>query len=106
MRLRFPMHVYEVRPRNDHRGVDLISDVLPFARLWYGEPNAVSNAIGYAMHDSRSADAVIRVYDDGFVTSRVLNRNVKVAVLSVPALPALHGSPSFPAPPLLSVVCV
>ena len=27
-------------------------------------PNAVSNAIGYAMHDSRSADAVIRVYDE------------------------------------------
>ena len=24
------MHVYEVRPRNDKRGVDLISDVLPF----------------------------------------------------------------------------
>jgi hypothetical protein len=24
------MHVYEVRPRKDHRGVDLISDVLPF----------------------------------------------------------------------------
>jgi hypothetical protein len=30
------------RPRKDHRGVDLISDVLPFGRLWYGEPNAVS----------------------------------------------------------------
>jgi hypothetical protein len=41
-------HVYEVRPRNDHRGVDLISDALPLGRLWYGEPNAVSNAIGYA----------------------------------------------------------
>jgi hypothetical protein len=27
-------HVYEVRPRNDKRGVDLISDVLPFRRLW------------------------------------------------------------------------
>jgi hypothetical protein len=27
-------------------------------------PNAVTNATGYAMHDSRSADAVIRVYDD------------------------------------------
>jgi len=40
-------HVYEVRPRKDHRGVDLISDVLPFGALWYGEPNAVSNAIGY-----------------------------------------------------------
>jgi hypothetical protein len=24
----FPMHVYEVRPRRDHRGVDLISDAL------------------------------------------------------------------------------
>ena len=24
------MHVYEVRPRKDHRGVDLISDALPF----------------------------------------------------------------------------
>jgi len=58
------MHVYEVRPRKDHRGVDLISDVLPFGRLWYGDPNAVENAIGYAMHFSRSADAVISVYDE------------------------------------------
>ena len=32
--------MYEVRPRKDHRGVDLISDALPFGRLWYGEPNA------------------------------------------------------------------
>jgi hypothetical protein len=47
----------------DHRGVDLISDVLPFGRLWYGDPNAVSNAIGYAKHRSRSHHAVIRVYD-------------------------------------------
>jgi hypothetical protein len=59
-----PLHVYEVRPRKDHRGVDLISDVLPFGHLWYSEPNAVSNAIGYAMHSSRSHNAVIRVYDD------------------------------------------
>jgi hypothetical protein len=58
-----PQHVYEVRPRKDHRGVDLISDALPFGRLWYGEPNAVSNAIGYAEHRSRSHRAVIRVYD-------------------------------------------
>jgi hypothetical protein len=29
-----PMHVYEVRPRKDHRGVDLISDALLFGRLW------------------------------------------------------------------------
>jgi hypothetical protein len=32
--------------------------------LWYGESNAVENAIGYAMHSSRSHDAVIRVYDE------------------------------------------
>ncbi|MGC1323804.1 MAG: hypothetical protein WA849_16610 [Candidatus Udaeobacter sp.] len=57
-------HVYEVRPRKDHRGVDLISDALPFGRLWYDGPNAAGNAIGYAMHDSRSADAVIRVYNE------------------------------------------
>jgi hypothetical protein len=59
------MHVYKVRPRSDKRGVNLISDVLPFGRLWYGEPNAISNAIGYAKFRSRSHDAVIRVYDDG-----------------------------------------
>jgi len=58
------MHVYQVRPRKDKRGVDLLSDALPFGRLWYGGPNAVSNAIGYAMHDSRPHDAVIRVYDE------------------------------------------
>src|SRR6266481_1212709 len=44
-RPRFPMHVYEVRSRKDHRGVNLVSDALPFGRLWYGEPNAISNAI-------------------------------------------------------------
>jgi hypothetical protein len=56
-------HVYEVRPRKDKRGVDLISDALPFGRLLHGGPNAVSNAIGYAQNHSRSHHAVIRVYD-------------------------------------------
>jgi len=53
-------HVYEVRPRKDKRGVDLISDALPFGRLWYGDAGA---AVGYAKFFSRSHDAVIRVYD-------------------------------------------
>ena len=57
------MYIYEVRPRNDKRIVDLISDVLPFGRLLYGEPNAISNAIDYAKFYSRSHDAMIRVYD-------------------------------------------
>ena len=56
-------HLYEVRPRKDKRGVDLISDALPFSRLWYAGPNAVNNAVDYAQHRSRSHNAVIRVYD-------------------------------------------
>jgi hypothetical protein len=59
-----PQHVYEACPRKDQCGVDLISDVLPFGRLWYDGPKAVANAIGYAEHFSRSHDAVIRVYDE------------------------------------------
>jgi hypothetical protein len=57
-------HLYEVRPRKDKRGVDLISDALPFGRLWYDGPHAASNAIGYASYYSRSHSAVIRVYDE------------------------------------------
>ena len=57
------MHVYEVRPRKDKRGFDLISDALAFGRLWYAGQNAVNHAIGYAKHRSRSCDAVIRVCD-------------------------------------------
>jgi hypothetical protein len=49
------------RPRKDKHGVDLISDVLPFGQLWYDTPD---NAIGYAMHRSRSHDALIRVYNE------------------------------------------
>jgi hypothetical protein len=40
------------------------NDALPFGRLWYGEAQAVSNAIGYAKFYSRSHRVVIRVYDD------------------------------------------
>ena len=42
----------------------MISDALPFGRLWYGELNAISNAVNYARFYSRSHDAVILVYDD------------------------------------------
>jgi hypothetical protein len=56
-------HVYEVRPRKDHRGVGLVSDALPYRRLWYSEPDAIPNAIGYAKFYSRSHHAVIRVYE-------------------------------------------
>ena len=57
-------NVYEIRPRSDKRGADLIFDALPLGRLWYSEPDAITNGIGYAKFFSRSHDAVIRVYDE------------------------------------------
>ena len=54
-------NVYEVRPGKDRRGVDLISDVLPFGRLWYTKPD---DAVDYAKFFSRAQNAVIRVYDN------------------------------------------
>jgi hypothetical protein len=54
------MHIYAIRPCNDKHGVDLMSDALPFGRLWYLE---VRHAIEYAKHRSRAHDAVIHVYD-------------------------------------------
>ena len=54
------MHIYEARPRKDKRGVDLVSDALPFGGLWYTE---ISDAVGYAEFYSRSHHSVIRVYD-------------------------------------------
>ena len=54
-------HVYEVRPRKDKRGVDLISNALPFGGLWYTKPD---DAVSYTKSFSRSHDAVIRVYDE------------------------------------------
>ena len=54
-------HAYEVRPRKDKRGVDLIFDALPFGRLWYR-----GRECGSRLREarSRSHDAVIRVYDE------------------------------------------
>ena len=48
------IHVYEVQPRRDKRGVDLVA---------MRSHLVGANAIGYAEHRSRSHDAVIRVYD-------------------------------------------
>jgi hypothetical protein len=48
-------------PRKDHRGVDLISDALPFGGLWYTK---VDHPVGYAQFYSRSHHVVIRAYDE------------------------------------------
>ena len=52
--------IYEIRPRVDGRGCNLISEVLRFGRLWFAGPNAIK----FAKFNSRSHDAVIRVYHD------------------------------------------
>jgi hypothetical protein len=57
-------HVYEIRPRAEKHGVDLISDALPYSPLWYRGPNAIRDAINHAKFRTRSGDAVIRVYDE------------------------------------------
>jgi len=53
------IELHVCRPRKDEDSVDLISDVLPFGRLWYEGPNAASNAIDYAKFRRRSDKAVI-----------------------------------------------
>jgi hypothetical protein len=57
-------HVYEIRPRADKCGIDLISDMLPYSPLWYRGPNAIRDAINSAKVFSRSHHALIRVYDE------------------------------------------
>ena len=56
--------IFEISPRRAMAGFRFVCDALPFGRLWYGEPNAVSNASNNAKFYSRSHDATIRVYDE------------------------------------------
>jgi hypothetical protein len=58
--------VYEIRPRNDRDGFDLISDRLRRGPIWYAGPDAVRNAVSFAKYTSRSRSrwAIIRVYDE------------------------------------------
>ena len=57
---------YEICPREDQDGFDLISDRLPYGPIWYTGPDAVRNAVAYAKYRSLSCShqAKIRVLDD------------------------------------------
>ena len=57
--------LYEVRPRKDSDGFDLISKLFRYGPIWYAGPDAVRNAIAYAKYRShaRSQRAIIRVLD-------------------------------------------
>ena len=69
------LHVYEVRPREDHRNVGFRC-----AAIWSAVVAKVTGAIGYAKHQSRSRDALIR---EGSM------RYKKFVVFTALALPAL-----------------
>jgi hypothetical protein len=58
--------VYDIRPRQDREGFDLINDRFRYGPIWYAGPDAVRNAIAYAKYrsHSRSQRAIIRVLDD------------------------------------------
>ena len=58
------MHEYEVRPRKDQRGVDLISEALPFGRLWYDGRERCQQRNRLRQPIQSLTDAVIRVYDE------------------------------------------
>src|SRR6266478_7199776 len=63
--------VYEIRPRKDRDGFDLISDGLQYGPIWYAGPDAVRSAVAYAKYRSRSCShrAIIRVFnEEGNVT--------------------------------------
>jgi hypothetical protein len=62
------MNKYGEIRRSSHFQVKFVAIYYPTRRhsagSRYGEPNAVTNTLGYATFRSRSYDAVIRVYDE------------------------------------------
>jgi len=76
--------------------------VFPFDRLWYAGPNAVSNAIGFAKHRSRSHDAVIRVYGDA---GNLIEAHEHAGQFNGGSLTLFVGSaPAFPSPRCASAI--
>ena len=69
------LHVYEVRPREGHRNVGFRC-----AAVWSAVVAKVTGAIGYARHQSRSRDALIRQHS---------MRYKNLVVFTALALPAL-----------------
>jgi hypothetical protein len=58
--------VYEIRPRKERDGFDLISDCFRRGPIWYAGPDAVRNAVAFAKYcsHSRSRWAIIRVFNE------------------------------------------
>ena len=58
-----PAHVYEVRRRKDHRGVDLISDALPLVASGMASQTQSATQLTTRSFVVAHMNAVIRVYD-------------------------------------------
>ena len=56
--------VYEVRPRKDWHGFDLVGHHVPLGRLRFEGPDAIVDAVNYAKFYSRSHPGIIRVFDE------------------------------------------
>jgi hypothetical protein len=58
--------VYEIRPRKERDGFDLISDRFRRGPIWYAGPDAVRNAVAFAKYCSRSRSrwVIIRVFNE------------------------------------------
>jgi hypothetical protein len=58
--------VYEIRPRKERDGFDLVSDGLRRGPIWWAGPDAVRCAVAYAKYRSwsRSNRAIIRVFNE------------------------------------------
>jgi hypothetical protein len=56
--------VYQIRPREERDGFDLIGNRLQGGPIWYAGPDAVRRAVAYAKYRScsRSHRAIIRVF--------------------------------------------
>jgi hypothetical protein len=57
-------HVYEIRPRKDRRGIDVIGERLPLGVLWFEGPDAIKDAVNYARSFSYPRPATIRVLNE------------------------------------------
>jgi hypothetical protein len=65
--------------------VDLLSDALPFGRLWYGEPDAISNAIDYAKANrlAHGANCCFQFHKRGQLFIRMRNEALSVVAMCV-----------------------
>jgi hypothetical protein len=56
--------IYEIRPRKDWHGFDLVGHRVPLGELRFEGPDAIVDAVNYAKFYSRSHPGIIRVFDE------------------------------------------